>query len=130
MFVEAELPGVKHEDLEISVVGNDLTLSGQRAESQEPDATYLCRERAAGTFTRAVRLPVEFDAASVSAALNNGVLLTTLPKAEARLKWGSKGELASRHWPAMSAGAAALAAKPGVLTYFTPNDCLIRRFLR
>lgn len=83
LFVEAELPGVKIEDLEITAVGNELTLSGKRGETPQADATYHRRERGTGPFSRVVRLPVEVDAAKVSAALHTGVLLITLPKAEA-----------------------------------------------
>ena len=81
---EAEVPGFKNEDLDISVVGNELTIKGNRQEpSPEKETTFHRRERGVGTFTRVVRLPVEIDAAHVEANLRDGVLTVTLPKSEA-----------------------------------------------
>lgn len=82
-YAEAEVPGLKSEDLEISVVGKVLTLKGRRVVPTEGDATFLRRERGYGEFTRSITLPVEVDAAQVSASLVNGVLTVKLPKAEA-----------------------------------------------
>jgi len=83
LFVEAELPGMKSESLDITVVGDELTLKGERPDQAQDGLTYHRRERGTGAFTRVVRLPVEVDANQVNAALNNGVLLITLPKSEA-----------------------------------------------
>ncbi len=82
VFVEAELPGVKSEDLEISVIGNQLTLKGHRPDLEEPGVTYHRRERSAGEFHRVLRLPAEINAKKVEAHLADGVLLITLPKSE------------------------------------------------
>jgi HSP20 family protein len=82
LLVEAELPGVKGEDLDISVVGDELTIKGRRT-GGEDGVTYHRRERTAGEFARVLRLPVDVDADGVNAALNEGVLLITLPKSEA-----------------------------------------------
>lgn len=83
LAVEAELPGYKMENIEISVMGRDLSIKGQRTQEGETKATWHRRERLAGTFTRVVRLPFDVDAEKVSASLKNGVLHMTLPKAEA-----------------------------------------------
>ncbi|HEX4144375.1 MAG TPA: Hsp20/alpha crystallin family protein [Pirellulales bacterium] len=84
LYAEAEVPGFKNEDLEISVVGNELTLKGHRQEvSADKDTVFHRRERGMGTFTRVIRLPVEIEAARVQANLHDGVLLITLPKSEA-----------------------------------------------
>jgi HSP20 family protein len=84
LFAEAEVPGFKNEDLEISVIGNELTLKGHRQDAPaDKDTVFHRRERGMGTFTRVVRLPVEIDAARVQANLRDGVLLVTLPKSEA-----------------------------------------------
>lgn len=83
LFAEAELPGVRSEDLELSVVGNELTLKGKRAEPTTDGVMFHRRERGTGEFVRVIRLPVEIDAEKVQAALRDGVLLVTLPKAEA-----------------------------------------------
>lgn len=82
LVVEAELPGVKADDLDISVVGDELTIKGRRSGGDE-GVTYHRRERTTGEFVRVLRLPVEVDANRIDAALNDGVLLITLPKSEA-----------------------------------------------
>jgi len=83
LFAEAELPGVKSEDLDISVVGNELTVKGRRPESNEAGTSFHRRERGAGEFVRVVRLPFEVNAEKVQASLQDGVLRLTLPKADA-----------------------------------------------
>jgi HSP20 family protein len=80
--LEAELPGVITEDLDIAVVGNELTIKGRRAEPENENRTFHRRERPTGEFVRMLRLPYEIDAGNVTATLNNGVLTVTLPKAE------------------------------------------------
>jgi len=80
--LEAELPGVKSDDLDVSVVGNTLTLKGRRGESTADGVAFHRRERQVGEFTRVVRLPVEVNPDSVQAALKDGVLRITLEKAE------------------------------------------------
>jgi HSP20 family protein len=82
VYAECELPGVRSEDLDISVIGSELTIKGRRGEASEPQAIYHRRERAIGSFTRTVQLPIEVDADRVQANLRDGVLLVTLPKSE------------------------------------------------
>jgi HSP20 family protein len=84
LCVEAELPGLKSEDVDVSVVGQQLVIKGRRA-NFEPEAgvAFHRRERAAGDFARNIDLPVDVDANRVEAKLADGVLLITLPKAEA-----------------------------------------------
>ena len=83
LFVEAELPGFAIGDVDITLLGKDLTIRGRR-EAEEPEGhTFLRRERAAGEFVRSVRLPVEIDPDRVSARMSNGVLTVELPKAAA-----------------------------------------------
>jgi len=83
VYAEAELPGVKSEDLEISVVGNELTIKGHRGDHNGEGVAYHRRERGVGDFSRVIHLPVEVDADKVQAVLCDGVLTLTLPKAEA-----------------------------------------------
>lgn len=83
LFAEAEVPGLTMNDIEVVVMGNELTLKGQRAESDGPQATFHRRERGTGAFQRIVRLPVEIDANGVEANLKNGVLTIKLPKSPA-----------------------------------------------
>jgi HSP20 family protein len=82
LFVEAEVPGLKAEHLDVTVVGDELTIKGQRPEEPETEAAYHRRERGVGSFTRVIRLTSEVEADKVQASLNDGVLLLTLPKAE------------------------------------------------
>lgn len=83
VFVEAEVPGLKSGDIEISVVGNGLSLKGRRPDVPPEQAKFHRRERGVGDFNRVLRLPVEVDSEKVQAKLADGVLLITLPKAEA-----------------------------------------------
>jgi HSP20 family protein len=82
LYVEAEVPGVKSEDIDISVVGGDLTIRGQRRASPAEGFTSHRQERGTGEFARVVRLNVDVDAGKVEATLNDGVLFVKLPKAE------------------------------------------------
>ena len=84
VFVEAELPGLKLDDIEVLVHRGELTLKGAWGASNESDgATVHRRERDCGSFSRTITLPVEIDAAKVPANLHNGVLTVTLPKSDA-----------------------------------------------
>ena len=77
----ADLPGVKEEDLEISLTGNRLAISGKReAEKREQGETYYATERSYGSFSRAFTLPDGTDGDNVKAELKNGVLQVTVPK--------------------------------------------------
>ena len=58
LYVEAELPGLKMEDLELMVSGGELTIKGERKDKSEGDMTYHRRERGVGPFTRVIRLPI------------------------------------------------------------------------
>jgi HSP20 family protein len=82
-YVRAELPGVKTDELDISVTGETLTLSGERRlpeESEKP--SYHRREREAGSFSRVISLPARLDVDKVKALAEDGVLTVVLPKAE------------------------------------------------
>jgi HSP20 family protein len=82
LYAEAEVPGVKSEDIDISVMGNDLTIRGRRGETQVEGAAFHRQERGVGEFNRVLRLPVEIDSSRVEASLKDGILLVKLPKAE------------------------------------------------
>lgn len=82
IYVQAELPGVKSEDLEISVEGNTLTLRGERKPDTATNVNYHRRERRAGKFHKAISLPDEINAEAVQATYKDGVLKLVLPKAE------------------------------------------------
>lgn len=80
--VEAELPGLKLEDLEILVHRHEVSLSGERKIDFGEGADAGRRERATGKFQRKLQLPLELDADKAQASLVNGILTLTLPKAE------------------------------------------------
>lgn len=81
--VTAELPGFAPEAIDISVVGNTLTVSGERQPEEVGEGgSYHRRERSCGRFNRSFQLPFEVDASKVDASLENGVLNVTLPRAE------------------------------------------------
>jgi HSP20 family protein len=77
----ADLPGVREEDLEISLTGNRLAIAGQREqEKHEQGDTYYASERTYGRFSRAFTLPDGTDGENVKAELKNGVLQVVVPK--------------------------------------------------
>ena len=79
----AEVPGVRSEDIDINVVGETLTLSGERkADELQEDARYHRQERGYGKFTRSIQLPFPVDVDQVDATFKNGVLNISLPRAE------------------------------------------------
>jgi HSP20 family protein len=80
--VEMELPGIKSDQLDISVAGDELSIKVNRPDVVQEGVTYHRRERPVGEFSRVVRLPVEVDAERVEADLRDGVLTISLPKAE------------------------------------------------
>jgi HSP20 family protein len=82
LMLELELPGVKGDQIDLSVVGNELTIKIDRPEVQQDGVTYHRRERPVGSFTRVLRLPAEVDPNKVEADLRDGVLTITLTKAE------------------------------------------------
>jgi HSP20 family protein len=85
---KADLPGIKESDLEVTVTGNRLVVSGKReAEKEEKTDTYYSCERSYGEFTRSFTLPDGVDMNSLQATLSEGVLTLTVKKApEAQAK--------------------------------------------
>lgn len=83
LHVEAEAPGLNMEDIELLVVGDELTIKGRRDAGNGDKRVFHRRERGAGEFTRVLALPCDVDTDNVEATLKNGVLTIILPKAEA-----------------------------------------------
>ena len=82
-LVEAALPGVKPEDVEITVENNVLTIKGEtRQEVDEQKRNFHRVERRFGSFQRTIGLPTTVKADAIQASLTNGVLRLEIPKAE------------------------------------------------
>lgn len=81
--LEAELPGLNVSDIEISVLGDSVTLTGKRTYEEKKGATYHRREREYGSFTRTLQLPFRIEADQVQAVFQRGILELTLPRASA-----------------------------------------------
>ena len=81
--VEAEVPGMKPEDLDISMHNNNLIIQGEKKfEDEENRDSYHRIERSYGSFYRTIPLPTEVDDNNVKANYKNGILNITLPKSE------------------------------------------------
>ena len=85
--ITAELPGMKKEDVDISVSQGRLTIKGEkREEREEKEKGYYLSERRYGTFQRSFQLPGQADADRIEAKFDNGVLTLTVPKSAEALK--------------------------------------------
>jgi len=83
VVVKASLPGIKPEEVDISITGDVLTIKGEhKEEEEERKADYFCKERRYGAFRRSMTLPVPVKAEKADATFENGVLTITLPKTE------------------------------------------------
>jgi HSP20 family protein len=83
LYIEALAPGLDPQALNLSLVGNNLTISGEKSAPQSvSNEAYHRSERAWGKFTRSVDLPVEVDSNHVQARYQDGLLQIVLPKAE------------------------------------------------
>lgn len=84
--VVAELPGLRLDDVEVSIENNVLTVSGEKKQGVtegSPEAEYHLIERRCGRFERRFTLPRTVDAEKIGARFEHGLLTVTLPKAEA-----------------------------------------------
>src|SRR5690242_1859696 len=77
-----ELPGMRKEDIDISLHDGALTISGERTRESANGDKAERTERYVGTFRRSIALPTNVDANKVSATYRDGILTVTLPKAE------------------------------------------------
>src|SRR3954471_299766 len=103
LTVEAQLPGIKPEDLDINVEQGVLTISGQTTHDEErTERNYLVREQRSGRFSRSLRLPATYDADACTASFEHGVLKLAFQKSDAakprRIQIGGVSQ------PAMTSG--------------------------
>jgi HSP20 family protein len=83
IIIRASLPGVRPEDVSITVLGDTLTIKANIPEEENlQGATYLRHERKATAFVRSLSLPISVEAERAEARFKNGVLNLTLPKSE------------------------------------------------
>jgi HSP20 family protein len=80
-IVEMEMPGVRKEGLDITVEGNELSVTGRPASTELPGEPVYC-ESSGGRFSRSFELSNDVDASKIQAELNDGVLRLRLPKSE------------------------------------------------
>lgn len=85
LLVKASIPGVKVDDIDVSIENRVLTIKAEsKTESEHKEDGYLVRERRSGSFLRSLRLPETVDADQAKTSYNDGVLTVNLPKAESK----------------------------------------------
>jgi HSP20 family protein len=83
LVVTTPVPGLKPEEVEITITGDFLTIKGEYREKEEKKAkTFHLREQRFGTFHRSIGLPTRIETEKVKAEFEDGMLTITLPKAE------------------------------------------------
>ena len=112
--VSASMPGLRPEDVDITIQGDVLTIKGQRkAQSERKQGNYLVREQRSGNFYRSIQLPTVVDAEKARANFENGILHLTLPKAEStkprtiRINSGSQQTIDQPQQQTLNTGASA-----------------------
>lgn len=84
VIVKASVPGIKPDDIDITLTGDMLTIKGEfKSEQKSEEGSYLRQERRYGSFERSLSLPAPIVADKAKAEFENGVLTLTLPKSEA-----------------------------------------------
>ena len=85
--INALLPGIKPEDVDIQIEGETVTIQGEIKLEEDEKASWLLRERPRGSFSRSLELPTGLDAENAKASFENGILTLHIPKSpEARPK--------------------------------------------
>jgi len=101
VIVKAALPGIKPEEVDITITGDTLAIKGEtKAEEKIEREDYLYREHRYGTFNRSVALPSGLNTDKTEADFNNGILTLTIPKSEEtkprQIKVKAKGVIESK----------------------------------
>jgi len=79
-YIEALVPGIDPNDIDLNLMQGTLTLTGERKEADYAGQTWHRHERGSGKFMRTIELPDSVDSSKVGAEYKNGILLITLPK--------------------------------------------------
>ncbi len=83
LLMDIEMPGIDPKDVDISVLGDELTLKGKvNVKELKKGTVYLRRERTTGDFSRTLKLPFRVEAGAVKASYRNGVLRLSVPRAQ------------------------------------------------
>ena len=83
IVIKAVLPGVKLDDLDISITGETITIKGEsKKDEQIKDEQYLLRERQYGSYSRTLQMPIQVQGDKADATFEDGILTLTVPKAE------------------------------------------------
>lgn len=83
VYIEALVPGVDPKDIDLTVLRNTITISGERKPFEQKEGQIVHRsELGSGTFSRTLELPVDIDPEKITAACRDGIMLITLAKAE------------------------------------------------
>jgi HSP20 family protein len=82
VVITAELPGVNKDEVDLTVLGDTLTIAGEKKLPAEEGVTYIRHERPHGRFRRLIDMPYSVDQGKISASYKDGILTITLPKAE------------------------------------------------
>ena len=82
LYADLEAPWFDMDNLEVSVIGDELTITGRRGDNVEDSTEFIHRERTSVGFRRTITLPVDVDAEKIEARLKDGVLTIELPKAQ------------------------------------------------
>lgn len=83
ILVRADIPGVKKENLEVSLTDNTITLKGSTSEEKkEEKGDYFCSETMKGSFSRTMSLPSDVDGSKATSVFKDGVLEVVVPKLE------------------------------------------------
>ncbi len=83
LVLVAELPGIKKEDLQLQVRGNTVRLAGERVINYGENVSYHRIERNSAKFDRTLKLPINVESDQVKAEYKDGILVISLPRAEA-----------------------------------------------
>ncbi len=91
VLITAEMPGIKKQDIDMTVSGDIITISGQkRNDRMVRSKNYSRLERSFGSFSRSFHLPFELEAGKARARLENGILEVKIPKTEEGERKGKK----------------------------------------
>ena len=83
LVIKAAIPGIKPEEVDVTVIGNTLTIKGEaKSEEEVTERSYLMRERRYGAVSRTVTLPRGLKTDEIEATYDEGVLTLTIPKTE------------------------------------------------